>query len=105
MAIIPNDSLKGPLAPKLGLGDTRNLNLDNANASKSERNYSKFVPVGILAIAFLILPITIMQLGQQQDTREHAAGIAPTLVLPTSAVQDTLTPTEPPATPSARIKN
>ncbi len=93
MADIPQNSFQGPLAPKYGLND--NYKSTPPGGGKVDipkgRNYGKFIPVGAIALALLILPLTIQQLGQQQDTRQQASEPTPTINLPTKT--PTPTPT------------
>lgn len=104
MAEIPQNSFQGPLAPKIGLNDTYQNPIPGGGAKiPKRRNYSALIPVGALAIALLILPLTIQQLGQQQDTRQKASEPTPTIVVPTSTVA-TPTPTViPTATPTPTV--
>lgn len=100
MAEIPKNSFQGPLAPKIGLNDsTQNPIPGGPKIPPPKRDYSHFVPVGALALALLILPLTIQQLMQQQDVRQQASQPTPIIAVPTSTVQ-TPTPTETP-TPTA----
>lgn len=95
MAEIPQNSFQGPLAPKYGLNDNfRNPIPGGGNLPKKEkRNYTGLIPVGVLALALLILPLTIQQLNQQQDTRQRASGKTPTIIFPTSVLKLSPTPT------------
>lgn len=104
MAEIPQNSFQGPLAPKIGLNDTFQNPIPGGGAKipKKGRNYTGLIPVGAFAIALLILPLTIQQLSQQQDTRQKASEPTPTIVLPTSTVP-TPTPTIIPPTPTPTI--
>ena len=109
MAQIPQNSFQGPLAPKYGLNeDLRNTIPGGPNVNiPKKRNFSRLLPVGALAIALLILPLTISQLGQQQDVRQNASGPEPTIVFPTSVIGSptpvvSLTPVI--STPSASVK-
>lgn len=117
MAEIPQNSFQGPLAPKIGLNDTFQNPIPGGGAKipKKGRNYTGLIPVGALAVALLILPLTIQQLGQQQDTRQKASEPTPTIVLPTSTVPtptptilptQTPTPTvsENPVKPTTKVK-
>ena len=93
MAEIPQNSFQGPLAPKYGLNDNfRNPIPGGGNLPKKEkRKFTGLIPVGAIALALLILPLTLQQLNQQQDTRQRASGPAPTVVFPTSVIK--LSPT------------
>lgn len=96
MADIPQSAFQGPLAPKIGLNDTFQNPIPGGGAKiPKKRNFSGLLPVGAIALALLILPLTIQQLSQQQDTRQNASAPQPTIVLPTSVTQPTptLTPT------------
>jgi len=96
MAEIPQNSFQGPLAPKFGLNDNFQNPIPGGGAKMpKKRNYSGLIPVGALGLALLILPLTISQLSQQQDTRQHASEPTPTIVFPTSVVS-TPTPTPSP---------
>lgn len=85
MAEIPQNSFQGPLAPKYGLNDNfRNPIPGGGNLPKKEkRKFTGLIPVGAIALALLILPLTLQQLNQQQDTRQRASGPKPSIVLPT----------------------
>lgn len=104
MAEIPQNSFQGPLAPKIGLNDSVQNPIPGGGAKipKKGRNYTGLIPVGALAIALLILPLTIQQLGNQQDTRQKASEPTPTIVLPTSVVA-TPTPTVIPPSPTPTV--
>jgi hypothetical protein len=101
MAEIPQNSFQGPLAPKLGLNDNYNNPIPGGGGPKisKKRNYTGLVPVGFLALALLILPLTIQQLGKQQDIRQNASQPTPTITVPTPVVKDTPTPTPRPVLP------
>lgn len=112
MANIPPSSFQGPLAPKMGLGDSfrsplhENQEKNQPASPSGGRGISKLVPFGAIALALLVLPLTISQLNQQQDLRQRASGPAPTIVLPTETIapSPTITPTstnEGLASPSA----
>ncbi len=110
MAEIPQNSFQGPLAPKIGLNDSYQNPIPGGGAKiPKRRNYSHLLPVGAIALALLILPLTIQQLGQNQDTRQRASEPTPTIVLPTSVVATpTLTPSplisiNPTASPSPKL--
>lgn len=114
MAEIPQNSFQGPLAPKIGLNDSVQNPIPGGGVKipKRGRNYTGLIPVGALAIALLILPLTIQQLGNQQDIRQKASEPTPTIVLPTSVVatptptiSPTPTVTENPITPPTKLKN
>ncbi len=95
MADIPQNSFQGPLAPKIGLND--NFKNPVPGGGKVDipkgRNYGKLIPVGAIALALLILPLTIQQLSQQQDTRQQASEPTPTITLPTRTTSPSPTPT------------
>jgi hypothetical protein len=95
MAEIPTNSFQGPLAPKYGLNDNfRNPIPGGPNIPKREkRNFTGLIPVGAIALALLILPLTLQQLNKQQDTRQNASGVTPTIVFPTSVLKLSPTPT------------
>ncbi len=95
MADIPQNSFQGPLAPKYGLNDNFRNPIPGGpkvNIPKG-RNYGKLIPVGAVALALLILPLTIQQLGQQQDNRQQASQPTPTISLPVQVTSPTPTPT------------
>ena len=92
MADIPQSSFQGPLAPKYGLNDNYKKPLPGVPNIPKGRNYGKFIPVGAIALALLILPLTIQQLGQQQDTRQQASEPTPTIAIPTKVTSPTPTP-------------
>ncbi len=95
MADIPQNSFQGPLAPKYGLTD--NYKSTPPGGPKVDipksRNYGKFIPVGAIALALLILPLTIQQINQQQDNRQQASQPTPTIEIPTGTATVTPTPT------------
>ena len=112
MAEIPQNSFQGPLAPKFGLNDSIRNPIPGGpkiNIPRG-RNYSRLLPVWALALALLILPLTIQQLSQTQDNRQNASQPTPTIVLPTSVVANSPTPsplptiTSPGATQSSEVK-
>jgi preprotein translocase subunit SecY len=104
MAEIPQNSFQGPLAPKIGLNDDTRSSIPGGGPKiPKKRNYTGLLPVGILALALLILPLTIQQLGKQQNVRQNASGPTPTIVLPTPVVKDTPTPALPPVVPTSPI--
>lgn len=85
MADIPQNSFQGPLAPKYGLNDNYQKPPAGGNVNIPKgRNYGKFIPVGAIALALLILPLTIQQLSQQQDTRQQASEPTPSITLPST---------------------
>ncbi len=98
MAEIPHNSFQGPLAPKIGLNDSMRNPIPGGGAKipKGGRNYGKFIPVGAIALALLILPLTIQQISQQQNTQQKASEPTPTIVLPTQITTPTPTPLMPP---------
>ncbi len=98
MAEIPQNSFQGPLAPKIGLNDSYKNPIPGGpkNDIPKGRNYGRLIPVGAIALALLILPLTINQLNQQQDIRQSASEPSPTIVLPVSVTSPTPTPTIPP---------
>ena len=106
MAELPKNAFQGPLAPKIGLNDNYKNPIPGGGANIPKgKNYGKFIPVGAIALALLILPLTIDQLGKQQDTRQQASEPTPTIVTPVSNVTNTPTPTEtPPSTSSAELE-
>lgn len=108
MAEIPQNSFQGPLAPKIGLNDNFRNPIPGGNSKKPGRDYGKFIPVGALGLALLILPLTIQQLSQQQSTTQQASQPTPTVVLPTQVTQPSPTPTLIPtvieASPSGEIE-
>jgi len=88
MAEIPQSSFQGPLAPKYGLNDNYRNPIPGGpkiNIPKG-RNYGKFIPIGAIGIALLILPLTIQQLNQQQDVRQQASEPTPTINVPVSVI-------------------
>lgn len=96
MATLPSSSFQGPLAPKIGLNDSFRSPLhENPGApsggSGGKRNYGRLLSIGAIALALLVLPVTLSQLNQQQDVRQQAAQ-------PTKAVMPTRVPT-PTTTP------
>lgn len=106
MAEIPQSSFQGPLAPKMGLGDSFKSPLqENQNDQPPKsggRNLGKLIPIGAIALALLVLPLTISQLSQQQDIRQRASEPVPTIILPTKAISTpTPTPIDEVASPSA----
>lgn len=117
MAEIPQNSFQGPLAPKIGLNESYRNPLPGGpknDVEKKGRNYGRLIPIGAIALALLILPLTLNQLNQQQDIRQRAS--EPTPAITTLPVDETLTPTPsvepklpPPAifdaTPSAETSN
>jgi len=110
MAEIPPTSFQGPLVPKMGLGDSFKSPLhenQNEPPPKSGKRMSRFLPYGAIAIALLVLPLTISQLSQQQDIRQRASEPVPTIILPTKPLSTpTPTPDEaasPSATPEMEI--
>lgn len=84
MAEIPQNSFQGPLAPKIGLSESyRNPIPGGAkNDIPKGRNYGRLVPVGAIALALLVLPLTISQINQQQDIRQQASEPTPTIITP-----------------------
>lgn len=108
MAEIPQNSFQGPLAPKIGLNDNFRNPIPGGGAQIPKgRNFGKFIPVGAIALALLILPLTIDQLGKQQDTRQQASEPTPTIVMPVSNVTTTPVPTivvEPTSTTSGNLE-
>ena len=105
MADLPSSSFQGPLAPKMGLGDSfkspLHENQQNSPPPKSSgRNLGRLIPYGAIAVALLVLPLTISQLNQQQDIRQRASEPIPTIILPTET-PSTPSPTEEVASPSA----
>lgn len=115
MAEIPQSSFQGPLAPKMGFGDSfkspLHENQQNSPPPKSSgRNLGRLVPYGAIAIALLVLPLTISQLSQQQDIRQRASEpiptpiqSGPTIILPTEIPTPTPAPIESEPTPSDEI--
>lgn len=109
MAEIPQSSFQGPLAPKYGLNDNfRNPVPGGAKIDiPKSRNYGKFIPIGAIGLALLILPLTIQQLNQQQDTRQQASEPTPTISVPVSVITPNITitpiPTSEKATNSGEI--
>ncbi len=106
MADLPSSSFQGPLAPKMGLGDSfkspLHENQQNSPPPKSSgRNLGRLIPYGAIAVALLVLPLTISQLNQQQDIRQRASEPIPTIILPTETPPSTPSPTEEVASPSA----
>ena len=84
MAEIPQNSFQGPLAPKFGLTDNARASFQHEKViGNTKRNYSGLIPVVGIAVAILVLPLTVQQLNQRQDTRQRASGIEPTKVVPT----------------------
>lgn len=81
MAEIPQNSFQGPLAPKIGLNEDYKKSI-NVNSSGRGRNYGKFIPVGAIALALLVLPLTIDQINKQQDVRQRASEPTPTIIVP-----------------------
>lgn len=103
MAEIPQSSFQGPLAPKTGLSDNFKNPIPGGlkNDTGGKRNYGKFIPVGAIALALLILPLTISQINQQQDIRQSASEPTPTIITPTEGTptpiptgEASLSPTE-----------
>ena len=104
MAEIPQNSFQGPLAPKIGLNDDfRNPIPGGGSKIPKKRNYTGLLPVGMLALALLILPLTIQQLGKQQDVRQNASQPTPTITVPTPVVKDTPTPALPQVVPTEPV--
>lgn len=107
MADLPQNSFQGPLAPKVPLNDSYRSPLhENTNTSSNPgggggRNFGKILPYGAIAVALLVIPLTINQLGQQQDVRQRASEPTPTIELPTPFVTESVTP--PIGTESASI--
>lgn len=98
MADLPQSAFQGPLAPKMGLGDSFKSPLqendDGTSSPKPKgRGISKLIPFGAIALALLVLPLTISQLNQQQDIRQRASGPVPP-ISPTDI--PTLSPTTAP---------
>ena len=114
-----NSHFDGPLAPRIGFNNSiqnpipRSAQPEqsyNANQGGGGRNYKKFLPIGAVALALLVLPLTLSQLNQTQDVRQRAAEITrfPTQVIPsptpfpsptdipTITPTPTVTPTEVP---------
>jgi hypothetical protein len=110
MAEIPQSSFQGPLAPKFGLNDNfRNpIPSGQKNESGGKRNYGKLIPVGAVALALLILPLTISQINQQQDIRQQAEEPTPTIIEPIDGSPTPSQPLPPPvvfeSTESAEIE-
>lgn len=87
MAEIPQNSFQGPLAPKIGLNDTFKNPIPGGakNDIPKGRNYGRLIPVGAIALALLVLPLTISQINQQQDVRQRASEPTPTIITPVNA--------------------
>lgn len=94
MAEIPQNSFQGPLAPKIGLNEDYKKDIPST-PSGGRRNYARFIPVGAIALALLVLPLTIDQIGRQQDIRQQAEQPTPTIIVPVGG-QTSPTPTIPP---------
>lgn len=103
MAEIPQNSFQGPLAPKYGLNDNfKNPITGGGNIpNKEKRKFTGLIPIGAIALALLILPLTLQQLNTQQNTRQRASGpvskeIKPTPVLkkPSPTPTVVISPTE-----------
>lgn len=110
MAEIPQNSFQGPLAPKIGLNESYRNPIPGGPKidEPKRRNYGRLIPVGAIALALLVLPLTIDQLNQQQDTRQQASEPTPTIVVPVGNATESPSPsvTLPPpeiidSTPSA----
>lgn len=105
MADIPQSSFQGPLAPKMGFGDSFKSPLHESENKPPQRkggSIGKLIPIGAIALAILVLPLTLGQLGQQQDLRQRASEPVPTIILPTKALYPiSPTPAIEIATPSA----
>ena len=107
MAEIPQNSFQGPLAPKFGLTDNARSSIPGGPKVDipKKRNYGKLLPAGALALALLILPLTLQQLGKSQDVRQQASQPTPTIVLPTSTVASpTPTPLQVSLTPAPTVQ-
>lgn len=101
MADLPQNSFQGPLAPKVPLNESFRSPLPEnvpENPGGGGRNFSKILPYGAIAVALLVIPLTINQLNQQQDVRQRASEPTPNLSLPTEEL-----PTPPVGTESASI--
>lgn len=83
MAEIPLNSFQGPLVPKIGLNEDYKKSIPSGEKNISGgRSYGKFIPVGAIALALLVLPLTIDQIKQQQDIQQRASEPTPTIVIP-----------------------
>lgn len=84
MAEIPQNSFQGPLAPKIGLNEDYKKSIPGgpSNDTGKKRNFGRLIPVGAIALALLVLPLTIDQLNQQQDIQQRASQPTPTIVVP-----------------------
>lgn len=110
MATLPSSSFQGPLAPKIGLNDSFRSPLhenqqEAPSGSGGKRNYGRLLPVGAIALALLVLPLTLSQLNQEQDVRQQAAeptkAILPTRTPTPTTIPTPISETAPISTPSA----
>jgi len=101
MAEIPKSSFEGPLAPKFGLTDNARDSFPLKDAPEPKRrNYSSLIPVAGIAIAILVIPLTLQQINQQQDVRQQASEPTPTIQIApsvTPAVSEAPTSTASPS--------
>jgi len=113
-----NSPFDGPLAPRIGFNNTIQNPIPGGQSPKQSQNEEKdggrfkfnggkLVPFGAIALALLVLPITISQLNQSQDNRQRASEIKrfPTQVIPSPtpfpAGQSPLGGASPTNTPTA----
>ncbi len=107
-----NSPFDGPLAPRIGFNNTIQNPIPGGQSPKQSQNEEKggggfkfnggkLLPFGAIALALLVLPITISQLNQSQDNRQRASEIKrfPTQVIPspTPFLSPTNTPTASPS--------
>lgn len=103
-----NSPFDGPLAPRIGFSNSIQNPIPGASQPQQSLNsekgsggkLKKFVPIGAIALALLVLPLTISQLSQTQDVRQRASEITrfPTQIIPSPTLF--ISPTESP-TPTA----
>lgn len=110
-----NSPFDGPLAPRIGFNNTIQNPIPGGQSPKQSQNEEKgggrfkfnggkLLPFGAIALALLVLPITLSQLNQNQDNRQRASEITrfPTQVIPSPT--PFLSPTETPiASPSVSL--
>lgn len=103
MAEIPQNSFKGPLAPKFGLTDNARSSfpIKDPPGPNHRKNIAGLLPIGGIMIALLVLPLTIQQLSNTQDVRQQASQPTPTIVLPTSVTEPSISPTISPTSTSS----
>lgn len=110
-----NSPFDGPLAPRIGFNNTIQNPIPGGQSPKQSQNEDKggggfkfnggkLLPFGAIALALLVLPITLSQLNQSQDNRQRASEIKrfPTQVIPSATPFPSPTDT-PTASPSVSL--